>query len=236
MMPPITSDPDGPPMCLFHVSGLNIEVMGPEGDAVLALHDLFGELGEVDIANHPWRDPKYHMRCRVVAAEEGSDALRFLTCTVLGRPRITVEFTITEGDRIVVSEQLTAHAYYTDRRAASLIEVNPGIKESAYEKTNSRRIVEQVVKRVAAHCRLEKEASKRLLKKVAVSSPDILGMKIAAMCVGLLAATCTVAAFFVPPDMRLGFVVGGLICSGVSGLLLGWVLGHVVAMVRNWFG
>lgn len=211
-----------------------IFIFGPNRDAVGALREFVERIREMDFESNPFRDPACEFKIAVDRVSEGSEALRYLSGSLIGRPSVSLKFSLAKDGQIVMQKIYTASVFFQDRRDGGFRGAAFGGSSTSFIRTNCRKLLTEIINDLVAELELTAEDRNLLLaaNKNKMGTLATLGwVGITAVILGVVVASF---CFFVAgPKDRVAAAIGGFVGGTLVGSLVGLGIARVVELFKK---
>lgn len=207
-----------------------IQVTGIHKDAVAAIQEFVTQLQTVSLHSNPFSDPKYQVNINVDRVSEGNAFLRYMLLSIVGRPSVTVSFSLVENNNLIAEETFTSSVFFQDSRDVGFRGGAFGGTNLSFIRTNSRKLVKRIVQAVVASIDMPKNDSKELLAALNTKTSDVATLKWVGVTAGIMAVLGCLICSVVPTKERLAVVLYGLIIGALFGSLIGFALARIVGL------
>ena len=208
-----------------------IQVTGINKDAVAAMQELITQLQSVSLRSNPFSDPKYQVNINVDRVSEGSAFLRYMLLSIVGRPTVTVSFSLVENNTPIAEETFTSSVFFQDSRDVGFRGGALGGSNLSFIRTNCRKLVKRIVQAVVASIDMTKDDSKQLLAANNGKSSGVATLKWVGVTAGIMALLgCLISLSAVPAKERLPAVLYSLIIGALFGSLIGFALARMAGL------
>jgi hypothetical protein len=206
-----------------------IKVSGADKDAVDSFREIMDQVYNAAIEPNPFRDPKYKLKIVVDDVKTGDEMTRWLTSFIVGRPEVSLNFTLEDDGRVIAGKQLASAVYFRYTCDRDFMASSFGGTNASFIRSNCRKLARQITEEVAEKLAMP-ESDRKVLRKALKGTSEIIalayiGISAAVLGIGLAVTGYTVSA---PRDKMPG-LFGGL----VVGVMVGIVVGAVLSMFHR---